>query len=158
MLVNKADWGKLDDHSVTVDRETARTSTIIKQNYVRLAEALVKEGKKDSAITVLDTCMYYFPDKQFPFDLYMISFVEEYYNAGAVDKAVELSKKLFNNGLAEIDYIKNLDVGRESYYNEEFQKALAMIQRLGQTAKSNGQKDLANKMDSTFMAEIEFYR
>jgi len=158
LLVNQATWGNLHDLSVTVDRETARTSTIIKQNYVRLAEALVKEGKKDSAIKVLDTCLYYFPNEQFPYDFYMMAFVEVYFDAGASDKAAALTEKLYDNALAEIDYIKSLTPSKAVYYDEDFQKALALLQRLGQIAASNGKKDLGRKMDSTFMKEIEYYQ
>lgn len=157
-LVNKAKWGNIQDPDVTVDRETARTSTIIKQNYVRLAEALVKEGKKDSAITVLDTCLHYFPDEQFPFDFYMMAFVEVYYDAGANEKANQLIEILFDHSLAEIDYIKSLNAKTARHYDEDFQRALALIQRLGQLAKKNGYQDIAKEMDSTFMQEIEFYQ
>lgn len=45
ILMNKCKWGNLNDPDVTVDRESMRNSIIPKQNFMRVAEALVIESK-----------------------------------------------------------------------------------------------------------------
>ncbi len=155
-LVNNSVWGNLNDPDVTVDRESMRNTAIIKQNYVRLAEALVKEGKSDSAILALDTCLYYFPQEKFPYDFYMLPFVEVYYAAGANEKANELVEVLVNNYQEFLDYYRALDQEYANYYEEEFQRSMALLQRLSQLAKQYKQEDIGQTVDSVFYNELEF--
>lgn len=53
LLVNKARWGRLNEPNVYVDAESRRNSIMPKQNYLRLASALVDLNKMDSAVRVL---------------------------------------------------------------------------------------------------------
>ncbi len=158
ILVNKAKWGNLHKPDVTVDRESARNSTIVKQRYMRLARALLKENKRDSAITVLDTCMYYFPEEIFAYDYYMLPFLEVYYDAGAKDKGNEMLMKIMQNYRDEIEYYSSLEHKYKEYYHNDLQRALAVLQRLGKTARDNEQKELADEIDSIFYQEIEFLK
>ncbi len=95
LLVNKARWGgRLNEPNVYVDAESRRNSIMPKQNYLRLASALVDLNKMDSAVRVLDTCQKYFPNDKIYYDMYTLPMVEYYYAAGALEKVMR-SQLLF---------------------------------------------------------------
>jgi hypothetical protein len=52
-----------------------------------LADALLKEGKTDSAIMVLDKCIEVMPDHSIPYNFFMTPVAEAYYRADEVEKA-----------------------------------------------------------------------
>ena len=159
ILMNKCEWGNLNDPSVTVDRESYRNSRMPKQNFLRLAQALINENKKDSAIQVLDCCLEAFPPEKFHFDLLMLPFSEAYYAAGSMEKGNKLVQRMFGLYSDDLRYYFSLDpVFTDTYYNEQMQQAFGVIQRLGQIAKENGQTELGNSIDSTLMEQLQLYQ
>jgi hypothetical protein len=159
ILMNKCEWGNLNDPSVSIDRESFRNSRMPKQNFLRLAQALLNENKKDSAIQVLDRCLEAFPTEKFHFDLLMLPFAEAYYAAGSLEKGNELVRHMFELYSDDLRYYFSLDPGfMDTYYNEEVQQAFGVIQRLGQIARENGQDELGNSIDSTLMEQLQLYQ
>ncbi|MBZ0242676.1 MAG: hypothetical protein K8F24_05640, partial [Bacteroidales bacterium] len=155
LLVNKAVWGNLNDPTVTVDRESYRNSTMVKQSYMRLAQALINEGKADSAVVVLDKSMEFFPHEKITFDYYMLPWAEIYFEAGAREKAVEMIRTLSGRYLEDLAYYSNLPDKFAAYYDQNSQEALAVLQRLSQMASENGETELANELDEAFMQQMQ---
>jgi hypothetical protein len=69
-LMNKFKWGRMNEKGVYMDYYNLRTLSVIKfrKTFVRLAEALVLEGKKEKAVKVLDRCMELAPNNKIPYD------------------------------------------------------------------------------------------
>ena len=155
LLVNKAKWGNLNDPKVTVDRESYRNSTMMKQSYMRLAQALINEGKADSAVVVLDKSLEFFPHEKITFDFYMLPWVEIYFEAGATEKAIDVIRKLSERYLEDLGYYGSLGSRLEGYYDQSMQEALAVLQRLSQMASQYGQKDLAEELDEAFVSQLQ---
>jgi tetratricopeptide (TPR) repeat protein len=155
LLVNKAKWGNLNDPKVTVDRESYRNSTMMKQSYMRLAQALINEGKADSAVMVLDKSLEFFPHEKITFDFYMLPWVEIYFEAGATEKATAVLRTLSGRYLEDLGYYGSLGSRFEGYYDQSMQEALAVLQRLSQLASQYGQKDLATELDEAFVSQMQ---
>ena len=147
-------WGRLNEDDVIIDRESSRNSGMIKQNYIRLAQALVKEGKPDSVEAVLDRGIHFFPNDKFTFDFYMIPWADNYYKVGATEKGNDLINVLYERYLEDITYYTLLDDRFVNYYNEDIQEALAVLQRLSQLAREHGQVDLADEIDESLYEKI----
>ncbi|MDZ7741931.1 MAG: DUF2723 domain-containing protein [Bacteroidota bacterium] len=156
VLMNKASWGRLNEPDVTVDRESARNSGIAKQNYLRLARALLAENKKDSAAAAIDKCLEFFPNEKFAYDLYMIPYAEVYYQAGQAEKGNEIVQILVDNYREELAYYRSLDAKRARQFDQDMQQAYAILQRLGQMTRQYGQKEFSSELDSLFYQELEF--
>jgi hypothetical protein len=157
LLMEQANWGNLHLPDVTVDRESSRNSIMAKQSYVRLAQALISEGKADSASAVLDKGMYFFPHEKITFDFYMLPWVEVYYNAENMDKGNELARLLMNRYLDDLRYYNSLGAKFTSYYDNNIQEAMAVLQRLAQIADKHQQVDLAKEIEDAFMAQINLF-
>ena len=150
-------WGRLYEDDVIVDRETDRNAGMAKQNYVRLAQALLKEHKYDSVIKVLDKGIELFPNNKFPFDYYMISWADFYYKAGAVEKANNLVDQIEARYNEDLEYYSSLDDKFASEYRDDIQEAIAVMQRLMQVTSQNNQPERAKELEEKFYEHISTF-
>jgi hypothetical protein len=97
--MNKFKWGNMEQDNVYLDETILRQTKNFRNIFFRLAEQLVKEGKKDSAIKVLDHCQKVIPPKNIMHDVFSVRLAEGYFIAGAVDKANALLREI--NAIAE---------------------------------------------------------
>ena len=157
LLMDEFQWGNLNDPDVYVDRESYRNSIIPKQNFMRVAEALVQQGKKDSAVALLDRCMEVFPHEKITFDMYMTPFVDIYYKAGAVEKGNAVARTIFEVYTQNLDYYSRLNNRTLSLYEEDLQDALGVLQSLAGITRREGQTGLSESIDSVFMKQLELF-
>jgi tetratricopeptide (TPR) repeat protein len=78
-LVNKFKWGNMSDPRVYLDQNNLNMTMNLRNNFGRLAETLLEEGKRDSAMNVLDKCIKEMPDNTVPYNIMMIRIAEMYY-------------------------------------------------------------------------------
>jgi tetratricopeptide (TPR) repeat protein len=154
MLINKAKWGNLEKKDVTVDRESYRNTAMAKQAYLRLAQGLMNEGKKELAVNALDKSIEFFPNSKITFDYFMLPYIEIYFAAGATDKAVDLLRTLTDRYTDDLGYYSSLDGKFKTYYNQSTEEALAVLQRLSSIAEQNKQTDLSKEIDDQFQKFI----
>ncbi|MBL0105526.1 MAG: hypothetical protein IPP51_18145 [Bacteroidetes bacterium] len=81
-VMNKFVFGNMNDERVYLDENNLRMTTNFRINFSRLAEELMLEGKRDSAIKVLDKCVEVMPDKTVPYNYFMTKVAELYFRAG----------------------------------------------------------------------------
>lgn len=147
-------WGRLNADDVIIDRESDRNSGMAKQNYVRLAQSLLMERKYDSVVKVLDRGIELFPNNKFPFDYYMISWADFYYQSGEIEKGNELVKTIANRYEEDLSYYTSLNDRFASEYQDEIQEAMAVMQRLIQVTNQNKQDDLSKELEESFYDNI----
>lgn len=71
--------------------------------YGRLAEKLIDENKKDSALNVLNYCMSFFPSEKAEHNYYSISLIESFYKINYFNEANHIVKELLQTTLNEIE-------------------------------------------------------
>ncbi|MDC0584605.1 DUF2723 domain-containing protein [Bacteroidales bacterium] len=110
-IMNKFDYGRMNEDDVHLDHFHLRTLSVIRfrTNFTRLAEELIKEGKKDSAIAVLDKCIELTPHKNVPYDYFTTSIAVQYLKAGEEEKAADLLNKIYQISDDHLDYYLNID-------------------------------------------------
>lgn len=149
VLMNKARWGNMNDPRVTIDRESMRNSMFPRQNFMRLAQALLDENKIDSAKAVADKYRAIFLNEKFPYDMYTIPYAEVYYEAGALKEGNEMVMTIANNYLADIAWYDNQPAHIAEYFQENRQQAMAMLQRLSMMARLYDQEEVRQQIDSS---------
>src|ERR1035437_8226153 len=97
-MMTKFAWGGAKEKGVYIDYNYMRNLWVIKAryNYARLANDLSSERKQEKALNVLDYCMTTFPVEKLSYDMYVPEIIEAYVNAGAIDKATDLTRTLSN--------------------------------------------------------------
>ncbi len=148
VYMNDYSWGNLNDPSVTVDRESYRHARIQKQNFLRVAQALLSEGKPEKAAAVLDSCLYYFPHNKIHYDIIQMPMIEIYYNTGRIETANEEVRKMMKVCDDELTYFLSIDPGfADTYYATEMQQNIAVLQRMSEVTKENGQDELSKEVE-----------
>jgi hypothetical protein len=87
-----------------LDENIQRMTMNLRSNFTRLADALVREKKTDSAKTVLDYCQKVFPENNVPYNIFMIRFPEVYYASGDKESAQFLIRELLHVYEQELRY------------------------------------------------------
>ncbi len=172
-VMNKFVFGNMKDERVYLDENNTRMTTNFRINFTRLAEELLIEGKRDSAIKVLDKCIEEMPDKTVPYNYFMTTVAQLYYRAaGALNNVdslqqsdPELNKKneLIAKGNAISQRMMDIYVDNMNYYlslkgtkyfklvDQEMNQALYILQAMSGILRQTNQKDLADKAEKRFM-------
>ena len=157
LMAEDVRWGRLNEDDVIIDRESDRTVGIMKQNYIRLAQALIERNQYDSAVRVLDRGIEFFPHSKIPFDYYMIPWGDYYLEAGETEKGLEVLKTIRDRYEEDLAYYSSLDKSKADLYQGQIEEALAVLQRLSQVARDHRQRELGEELDSALMQNIEIF-
>jgi len=150
LLVKNSNWGNLNDPKVTIDPESTREILYAKQSYMRLAQALLKEGQNEKAIETIDKCLYFFPDEKVPYDIHMAYYPEIYYTAGAAEKGDEMVNIMIANAKENLDYYKSLDPKYIDYYAEDIRDELRVVNQMLEATKTAKRTELHDSIDKYF--------
>jgi len=144
--MHKFKWGGIDKYNVYLDENILRMVSNLRSNFARLAATLAEEGKKDSAMQVLDLSMKVLPERNVPYSYLMMPIAEDYYRIGAPEKANPIVKKLLKMYDENLTYFLSLDPKYQSSYMRDAQEGLYVIQELYRTTQQFGQKDLNDQV------------
>jgi hypothetical protein len=139
-LMNKFKWGRMNESDVYLDYYNLRTLGVIKfrKTFVRLAEALALEGKKEKAIKVLDRCMELAPNQKVPYDHFISGItyketkekvpthfsgiIEAYYKCGEFEKGNAILLEYGKILQQDLQYYQSLGASyKKRFENEAFQ-------------------------------------
>jgi len=144
-VMNKFRWGNMNDPNVYLDETNRRMTMNLRNNFHRLAQALIGEGKNDSALFVLDKCVEVIPDNCIPYDYFSIPIAEDYYSIGETEKANAIVSRLITIFDENLEYFFLFDGKRAKAYDSDIQQNLYMIQKLSSVTQRNKQPELHNK-------------
>lgn len=150
-------WGNMNKPEVYIDENNSRMMMNIRNNFNRLAEALIAEGKNDSAIAVLDRCVELVPHKIVPYNYFAIMMAESYFKAGASEKGSEIIKIMDGLYHQEMDYYLSLNAKFANVVDEEIQRVLYFMREMNTVCKKNGQEELANEILEGFNKYLKQY-
>ena len=105
-LMNKYVWGNINSPDIYIDDYNEKEIRIIQAKYIfaRLSQALLEEGKNDSAIAVLNKAIEIFPNGNIPYSFDSFPIAEQLYLTGEFDKGNEFVQIMANNCFENIDY------------------------------------------------------
>jgi len=147
-LINKFKFGNIDNKNVHVDADLRRMVFNFRGNYARLANALIERGDKQKAIQALDYCMAQMPDYAAPYNFYMYTLIESYYQADAFEKANQLTDQISDQLVEELKYVLKLPKREQEAYDQELQLNDYFIRRFAALAKQKGQTEFADKLEA----------
>ncbi len=143
-------WGGIDKKHVYLDENNIRMLMNIRSNFARLAEALILEGKRKKAIEVLDKCIELIPDDRVPYNYYNLLMAENYYKAGAADKANKILETIGDNEYRNLLFYISLPADKAGKLDDEDQRSAALLNYCIQLATDNGQTKLADDLKTKF--------
>ncbi|MBP7497410.1 MAG: DUF2723 domain-containing protein [Bacteroidales bacterium] len=144
-MMNKFRWGNIDKEGVYLNQDILRMTMNFRNNFARLAEALIKENKKEKALKVLDRCLQVMPESKIPFDYFSLPLASAYYKAGAPDKGKYILNKLYDITAKNIKYYYSFKGDLAQTVGYEKRQNLAIMSNLGHIARENKEKVVADK-------------
>lgn len=153
-IMNKFRWGNIQDPDVYLDENNMRMLSNFRNSFSRLAEALVEEGKADSARKVLNRCEEVMPHSRVPYNFYMLPMVDTYLALGDTTKALEISNILYDSTLDDANFYLNLPAKYAEGYDFERRVAMYTIQQLATVARQYGLGELQAKTEQAFQQLI----
>lgn len=156
LLLNKFNWGRLNQPDVTIDRESQKNIMIPKNNFVRTAETLMDMNRPDSAVAIADECLEVFPTSKIPPDFYLLPLVDVYYQAGAMEKGDSLVSEIADRYSEDMDYYSSLDSEFFNYYQEDLTRAYSAIRRLSIQTEEHNRKDLTEELTKLMDDKLKF--
>ncbi|MFA5587734.1 MAG: DUF2723 domain-containing protein [Mariniphaga sp.] len=158
-MMNKFKYGNMNDPKVYIDENNSRMMTNIRNSFNRLATGLIEEGKKDSAIAVIDRCFELIPGSIVPYEYFTLELAENYYRAGAREKGKQILEEVFNTFDDELAYFFTMGVRftNSAAVNEEIQRNLFYMQRIERTARNFEETELQEKIEASMRKHFETY-
>lgn len=176
-MMNKFVFGNMKDPRVYLDQNNLNMTMNFRNNFSRLAESLLTEGKRDSAMRTLDTCLAVMPDKTVPYNIMMLRIVDTYFkiakggtNQDSINLAMSPGMEKYDvsaqhavktanaitNRLADI-YEEDLQYyfslkGTEylKSIERDMNQAMAVLQELIRMSKEAGQDSVAANIEKRF--------
>ncbi|MDQ3046463.1 MAG: DUF2723 domain-containing protein, partial [Bacteroidota bacterium] len=157
-MMNKFKWGNMDKPGVFLDDVFIRSCALnVRQRMGSLANALIEEGKKDKAIKVLDKCLEVTPEENVPYDVTIYTITLAYYQAGAIEKANALAKKLFTNFESNINYYYSQDRKDIPAFGSDVERAQDILERLIYFTGNFKQTEISKDFESRYTQLLQSY-
>ncbi|WP_027393426.1 glycosyltransferase family 117 protein [Aquimarina latercula] len=117
--VTSWDWGNSENPNIYHDPETRKNAITYRSNLARLVEALINEGKKDKAKTILDLGMEKMPIEFYEYYTLLEPYVSGYYEVGEKEKARDLWNKIAKKYQEQLTYFGSLTLEHQYEYASE---------------------------------------
>ena len=121
-LMHKFKFGGIDNPDIYLDETVLRMCDTHRRLFVQLASQLIREGKKDKALEVLNYCEKVIPSTTVRHDyIYSSSkeMADDYKGLGEIQKAEEILDQLANNSVEYASWYLSLDDDRFTGSYEE---------------------------------------
>lgn len=130
-VMNKFKWGGVDKPGVYLDENVMRMCTSYRGAlFNKLAEDLLKEGKKDKALNVLNKSLEVLPPENVPLDWTALSTGELYYALGEMDKGEEVFTAIAEYTMRNIDWFFRLRPAQLASVTRELEHNLAVMKQI----------------------------
>jgi hypothetical protein len=106
-MMNHFRWGNISDPNVYLCETNTRLLTTFRSNFGQLADVLIAENKKDSAVMALDSAFRKIPTYQLSYNYHDLNLLIQYYRAGAKEKGSALSEDMFKAFSEELAYFQS---------------------------------------------------
>ncbi|MDD4604322.1 MAG: DUF2723 domain-containing protein [Bacteroidales bacterium] len=156
-VMNKFKWGNANKPGVYIDDNNVKMFMNMRNLFGRLSDALIQEGKKDSARRVLDRCMEVFPDQAVKYDFFTVPLVEGYYQIGEMSKANQIAEKLLKYSTDDLAYYFSFPDEDLKAMDYSIQESLYTLQRLSVITREAKQDKLADPAEKALKKYYDRY-
>jgi hypothetical protein len=130
-VMNKFKWGGVDKPGIYLEENTMRMCKSYRQVlFSDLAEALIKEGKADSALKVLDRCIEVLPEENVPYDFSIYPIARFYFILGQTETAKEITAKMVERAMTEVDWMLRLKPAQREAFLRSINYNLAVMREI----------------------------
>jgi hypothetical protein len=149
-MMNKFRYGNINKPKVYVDENNRRMYTNMRNNFQRLAEALLREGKKDKCVNVLDKCVAEIPSSKVPNDYFSLQIARLYFECDKKDKATEMMRDMASEFSDELKYLFAFDKKDLVKFDDTLRGNLYYLNEMLNIAEKMGNTELKSMIKTNF--------
>ena len=128
--------------------------TNFRNNFSKLAEALLNEGKSEKALKALNRAMEIMPKDIVPYNYFILPYADLYFKLNEGDKAEEIIRDLTKQCSEEIEYYLQFKGKIASSVDYDIRLNMHILQESIRMAKTNNKPDLDKELEEKFNAYI----
>ena len=150
-LMHKFKFGGIDNPDVYIDENIMRMCRTHRMMFAYLADALIEEGKNDSALQVLNYAEKVIPNVTVPYDYISAMMAADYYQLGQSEKGDQIMQTLLVGIYQNLAWASSLpakDSGRLSY-EQQMRQNIGILQNIYFTC-SDFNRPMANDIRPEF--------
>lgn len=154
-MMEKFKWGGIDNKKAYLDEGVQRMAMNFRNLFSRLANALIAEGKRDSALKVLDKCIEVMPNELIPYNYFNLEIASDYYKLGQTQKAVAILQTIAKTNKETVKYY--LSIPKASLYDDadNMQRELGIAHEIVKVAKAINQNKIAVDIATSTIIQLE---
>ncbi|MFI5140800.1 MAG: DUF2723 domain-containing protein [Bacteroidia bacterium] len=153
-IMTKFQWGGMSYPGIYLDENAMRFASNMRIQIGGLASQLVKEGKKDKAVKILDKAQTEMPEVNIPYDATMYSICLAYFEAGENKKAAAIAEKLFTMFEGDLRFYNKLSNLHKAAYGSEINRARQLMVALVSVCYNYKENTLAKSFEQRLPAVI----
>jgi hypothetical protein len=156
-LMNKYMFGNLNDPGVYLDETNVRMTMNLRSNFGRLTNQLIKEGKLNDALLVMDRIMQEIPDEVVPFDYFVLPMAEGYYKIGKPEKGQPIFNRVIDIKEERLEYYFQFTGKNKDTYDYEKQQSLSLLRQVILIAQRENIRDIEERAAGVFDKYYDIY-
>lgn len=129
-MMEKFRFGNMEKPGVYLDETNRRMATNLRNNFGRLAMALLENGQEEEAKQVCDRCLEVLPDPKIPYGFFSLTLAEAYFYTTEFDKGVEIVSRSVEIIEERLSFYAKFEDAMEGKYNFDKRQNLAILQRI----------------------------
>ena len=147
-LMNKFKWGGMQNPNIFMDENNLRMTYNFRNNFYRLADALLKEGKKEKALMAADRAMEVMPEPTIPYNYFVLPFAEIYYKLGKTEKANKIINRLTEIYINELKYYASLEDKFAQTIPGDMEQSMQVVRQMMYQVMTYEQKDILEDLQA----------
>ena len=152
-LMNRFAFGGMKTPGIYIDETITRMGYTHRRLYTMLANQLIREGKKDKALAVLDKCEEEFPSSILPHNYWQSQshlMGQAYLTLGETEKGMNILSQVADNDIEYITWYLSLDDKRFNTSFSEVQNCLSTFVKTLQMMERSSDKETFNHYSGLF--------
>jgi MFS family permease len=156
-LMHKYKWGGIQNPKVYLDENIVRMVSMFRMQFAGLAEALVLENKRDSALKVLDYAMKVIPTTTLPHDYFTMNFGRFYYELGQTAKGDAIMKAVAQQSMKSLMWYASLSPRQIRSAGERVENNMVTMSNLLYFANKYNRKAIVDQYSGQFQAFTKIF-
>ena len=152
-MMHKYAYGNMNCPGVYIDENLMRMCRTHRMMFAQLADQLVREGKREKALEVLDYSEEQLPGYNIPYDYTSASMAQLYFVLHEDEKALAIMDKVAQNSVEYLRFAASLNRQQRAAMNSTTDRQSAILSYVLQTCERYGQHDFVDK----YIADYETY-
>ena len=129
-LMTEFKWGGMKENTLYMNENNRRMCMNFRNNFSRLSTELIRTGQKEKAVEVLDECLEAIPERNIPYDYFMLNIAENYYRLAEYEKGNEIMSVLVDRYEDDLRYYLSLSGQAKKSVKEDADRARYILQQI----------------------------